>query len=104
PSPRARKDDHVGPLGAHRLLDDLERRVRAEEEHAPAAAAEGEPEDHKREIVQLPRRAREERARPESLVPAARETEQPAAEQVRREVLLGDRDVALRPTVSELAQ
>ena len=52
----------------------------------------------------LVRRAGQHRARARAEIPAAREAEQAAAEEVRREVLLRDGDLAPLPAVAELAQ
>jgi hypothetical protein len=52
--------------------------------------AQGQPERDERQVVQLARRAGEDGQRAPSLTPAPREAEQAPAEEVAREVLLGD--------------
>ncbi len=66
--------------------------------------AQGEPEADEAEIVALVRRAGEERPRADAGVPAAREAEQPAADDDAGEVLLGDRELARLPAVADVAQ
>ena len=54
--------------------------------------------------MSLARRAREQRPRPSAAPPAPSEPEQPSAQEVRREVLLGHRELAALPTLSEFVE
>ena len=72
------------------VLDRVDRRVAAEVDDPPAARAEREPEGDQAEVVPLARKAGKQCGGTASLAPTARETEQPAAQHARGEVLLRD--------------
>ena len=67
-------------------------------------APQEQPERHEREVVLLALDAGEECSRPLTAIPAAREGHEPAPDEVAREVLLRDRDLATLPALAELAE
>ena len=96
-------DDEVGPECIRGLLKGVDRRVRTKVGDAPAVVAQGEPERDQGQVMMLARRAREESAPPATSIPAARESEHPATQEVAREVLLRDRDLSPLPALTESA-
>ena len=88
--PRSRQARRCRGRARGGLGDRLSSGVSPQVGDAPALPAQREPEHDQREVVQLAGRAGEHRAWPAPLIPAARQSEQPAAQQRRREVLLGD--------------
>ena len=66
--------------------------------------AEGEAEGDQREVVKLAGRTGEERPLSGAAIPAAGEPQEPSSEQVAREMLLRDRELAPLPEEAELAQ
>jgi hypothetical protein len=98
---------HDGEGGVARpdgIGDACDRRVVAEEDDAPAARAQREPEGEEPQVVLLAGRAGEDRHRSHALAPAAGEPEQAATQQRRGVVLLGDRHGSPLPLLAELVQ
>ena len=94
PGDRAREHDRRRLERLGRLDDRSDRGAGAEVADAPAVAPQQQPERHEREVVLLALDAREQRSRPLAAIPAAREATQPSSDEVAREVLLRDRDLA----------
>ena len=86
------------------LLEGIDGRVGAEECDPPAAGAHGEPEADQSEVVQLAGRAGEQGQRTAALTPVAGQAEQPAAEDVGREVLLGNARQSGAPAFSQVSE
>ena len=99
-----REDHGVGPERARLLLDGRERRVLSEVRDAPTAAPESQAEGEQPQVVKLSRRACEQCVRPHTGSPAAGEPEQPTADDVAREVLLGDGRLAAGPALAQLVE
>ncbi len=78
------------------------RGVGAQVGDAPAVAAKGDPKADQAEVVKLAARACQEGARAAAAVPAAGESQQPAADQAGREMLLGDGRGPGLPTLAEV--
>src|SRR4029079_10352514 len=64
--------------------------------------AQREPEADQSEVVELARRRGEQGKRTAALAPVAGQSEQPAAEDVGREVLLGDARPTVAPALAEV--
>ena len=100
-----RGDDHGSRIEALSGLTDRARRhVCTEERDPPPVLADRETECDQAEIVALSRGAGEQGERAGARTPAAGEAEQPRAQQLGREVLLGDRDLPASPARAELRQ
>ena len=84
--------------------DDVDGCVGAEVGDPPAAGAKDETERQQPEVVILGRRAGQHGERARAAAPAAREGEESSMDEIRREVLLGDPDLAALPAGAELAQ
>ena len=95
-------DDKIRLEAAGSVHEALDRRVRAEVGDAPASPVQREAECDQPEVVQLARRASEDRARSLARVPATADPQQPAPDQVAGEVLLCDCRLARRPPLAEL--
>ena len=79
-------------------------RVRPEVVDPPPVAVQHDPEDQQRQVVQLVGRAGHDRPWPVAVPPPAGQTRQPSPDHVAREVLLGDRDLAPFPALTQLVQ
>src|SRR4051794_39369965 len=96
--------NRVGLEPTRRNFERVGWRVAAKERYAPAVPAQHQAEADQAEVVLLAGRTQQQRARPVAAVPAAREPEQSAPQDVRCEVLLGHRGLPHLPPSSKLAQ
>ena len=87
-----------------RFGDRGDRSVRAKVGDAPAVLAQGEPERDQGQVVLLARGACKERARAGTPIPAAREAEHTAAQEVAGEVFLRNRDLTALPALAQIAE
>ena len=98
------ENDHLGCDAASRVRDRLDRGIGAEKRDAPAAISQDQSEDDEPEIVLLAGRSSEQRVMSRPATPATAERHEPAADEVAREVLLRDRDLAALPSLADVLQ
>ena len=99
----ARDDDECRPCRLGRVGECSDRRVRAEKEDPPGVRAQHEREREQGDVVHLAGCAGESK-RARSAAPEPGKRKQPAADEVAREVLLADLDLAPLPAVADLLQ
>ena len=90
--------------GIDGALDRRDGSVRPEQDDPPTRRPQRDAEQNEWEVVPFARGAGEQRDRPGPSAPASGHAEQAAAEEIAREVLVGDRQLAGRPAVAEPAQ
>ena len=100
----ARDDDERRPRRLGRAGERCDRRVRAEKEDPPGVRAQDEREREQGDVVHLAGCTGEKSKRACSAAPEPGKRKQPAADEVAREVLLADLDLAPLPAVADLLQ
>jgi hypothetical protein len=100
----ARDDNERRPCRLGRVGERCDRRVRAEKEDPPGVRAQDEGEREQGDVVHLAGCTGEKSKRARSSAPEPGKPKQPAADEVAREVLLADLDLAPLPAVADLLQ